>query len=89
VAAAPTSHCSPPARASTPRSSARTWPKLRDLGLIFSHRAGKEIWYEPAAGRVRYERHEDGSFSLTVTGRGGGVAVTVAVGVAGVSDRAT
>ena len=51
-------------------------------------RAGKEIWYEPAESRVRYERHVDGHFSLTVTGRGGGVAVTVAVGVSEVNNRA-
>ena len=53
--------------------------KLKDLGLIFSHRQGKEIWYEPAADRVRYERHQGGHFSLTVTGRGGGVAVTISM----------
>jgi hypothetical protein len=35
---------------------------------------------EPADGRVRYQRRADGHFSLTVTGRGGGVvAVTLAV----------
>jgi DNA-binding transcriptional ArsR family regulator len=54
--------------------------KLKDLGLIFSQREGKEIWYEAADARVRYERRADGHFSLTVTGRGSGVAVTAEVG---------
>src|SRR4051812_11246597 len=63
--------------------------KLKDLGLLFSERQGKEIWYEPAAGRVRYQRHADGvGFDLTLTARGGGVAVTVTVGGAEVNERA-
>jgi hypothetical protein len=61
----------------------------RAVGLIFSQRAGKEIWYEPADGRVRYERHKGAHFSLTVTGRGGGVAVTVAIGDSEVNKPAS
>jgi DNA-binding transcriptional ArsR family regulator len=64
-----------------PRKLSPHLGKLKDLGLIFSQREGKEIWYETAADRVRYERHQGAHFSLTVTGRSGGVAVTVAVDV--------
>ena len=55
---------------------------LRTAGLVFSQRSGKSICYEPAEGRVRYQRHPDGHFSLTVTARGSGVAVTLTVRVA-------
>ena len=65
--------------------------RLKDLGLLFSRREGKEIWYEPVPGRVRYERHADGvgeRFALTLTAREDGVAVTLTVGDYRVSEEA-
>jgi DNA-binding transcriptional ArsR family regulator len=53
---------------------------LRTAGLVFSQRSGKCIEYEAAEDRVRYERHADGHFSITVTADGGGVSVTITVG---------
>jgi hypothetical protein len=41
---------------------------------------GKEIWYETDESRVRFQRQPDGRFALTITARGSGVAVTIAVG---------
>src|SRR4051812_37982563 len=40
---------------------------LRTAGLVFGQRRGKHIEYEPAPGRVRYQRHADDGrkFSLT------------------------
>jgi hypothetical protein len=52
--------------------------KLKDLGLIFSQREGKEIWYEAADGRVRYERHTTET-TLKITARTTGMAVTIAI----------
>jgi DNA-binding transcriptional ArsR family regulator len=62
--------------------------KLKDMGLLFSHRQGKHNFYQPAEDRVRYQRQGDGRFSLAVIGRGGGVAVTISMG-APVSDGAS
>jgi hypothetical protein len=49
-------------------------------GLACDERRGKEIWYEAAPDRVRYQREGGEKISLTVTARGSDVAVTVAVG---------
>jgi DNA-binding transcriptional ArsR family regulator len=59
---------------------------LRAAGLVYSQRSGKHIEYEPAPDRVRYERHADGHFSLTVSAHGGGVSVTLTVGDSGAID---
>jgi DNA-binding transcriptional ArsR family regulator len=55
-----------------PRKLSPHLRKLKDLGLIFSQRAGKEIWYEPAAGRVRYQRRASKT-TLTITARAAGM----------------
>jgi DNA-binding transcriptional ArsR family regulator len=50
---------------------------LKHMGLVFSQRKGKEVWYELNPERVRYEREENGQFTLTLTGRTGGAVVTI------------
>lgn len=50
--------------------------KLRDKGLLFSKRQGKEVWYEAAPAHVRCQR-TDTETTLTITARSTGIAVTI------------
>jgi DNA-binding transcriptional ArsR family regulator len=54
--------------------------KLKDLGLLFDRREGREKWYEADPERVRCERLAGGRFLLTLVGRGSGAEVSVLSG---------
>ena len=66
----------------SPKTLSHHLGHLRTAGLVFCEQSGRCKWYEAAAGRVRYQRQGPGRFSLTVTARGGDVAVTLTAGVA-------
>jgi hypothetical protein len=61
---------------------------MRAAGVIFCQRIGRQQHYQLSAGRVVFERHPTGGFSLTVNAREGGVAVTITVGRPSSKDSA-